>query len=778
MARLLIIEDGVALASLLVSATSERGHLTSAFHAGSPGLQAASEERFDLAVVDLLLPDLRGAEVLERLRSLGVPTIAMSGVFKGDRFARDAVERHGARAFFEKPFALERLLDAIDAEVLRDAPRPRSEDPTYAAGVEADGTQDAEAVDFDFDLEVDVPTAEIHLDHPTTELELNPEALEAFQEALQHSAGPTAHGGAPQPEPEGAATGFEEDAETSFAGVLDDAPDGRRSIVDAGRAASRPAAPPANELGRAEPDDAAEEVASASTSDEEITAPSPRATRLGDDAAGTADDEVTGPSTSEAVAAVSREGALATSQAVASLDNEVTQASDDAPTPDFHADALETGADVTETAPTSSLSAELNPRDAAIGPSDDGFTAASDHALHETPENAEAASSGPEALNEALEDDALILLPSDVIPDAAGAAPSREVDVPDAGVQGDDGSRSPEAPSSEGASETSFEALFDADDAPETAPDSMTGAGSLEVPADVADHVDQSFAQATQPTTGRAPQTPFSERAAVWEGESVAPTSRSSALPPPEASLDAHGLYDLLNACHQSRFTGTLNVEGEGQRRLTLVDGHLVSIRDAADQQPLPSIAELSVREGQLDEELFQEVRELAGHEGLTEDEAVVLMGLMTPEQLSTRAQERLRPLLTELLGWTDGRLHLTAGAGNVEVPPPLRVPLAGLIFESILARGEDAALTSELPDDLRLAPTEDPPYELGEIPLSGPQAQLLAHSDGSKSVGDLALLSDLDQTDVRLTLWALIRLGILAPLTLTRSTRRITFGL
>src|SRR5690606_20538532 len=225
-------------------------------------------------------------------------------------------------------------------------------------------------------------------------------------------------------------------------------------------------------------------------------------------------------------------------------------------------------------------------------------------------------------------------------------------------------------------------------------------------------------------------------------------------------------------------FTGTLNVEGEGQRRLTLVDGHLVSIRDAADQQPLPSIAELSVREGQLDEELFQEVRELAGHEGLTEDEAVVLMGLMTPEQLSTRAQERLRPLLTELLGWTDGRLHLTAGAGNVEVPPPLRVPLAGLIFESILARGEDAALTSELPDDLRLAPTEDPPYELGEIPLSGPQAQLLAHSDGSKSVGDLALLSDLDQTDVRLTLWALIRLGILAPLTLTRSTRRITFGL
>src|SRR5690606_34512481 len=94
-----------------------------------------------------------------------------------------------------------------------------------------------------------------------------------------------------------------------------------------------------------------------------------------------------------------------------------------------------------------------------------------------------------------------------------------------------------------------------------------------EIPADVAAHVEHSLDELGGPASGPSPHTPFSERAAVWEGEPVDPYTRSRALPPPEGSLGEHGLYGLLNACHQSRFTGTLHVEGEGQRVLTLVDG-------------------------------------------------------------------------------------------------------------------------------------------------------------------------------------------------------------
>src|SRR5690606_29409138 len=135
--------------------------------------------------------------------------------------------------------------------------------------------------------------------------------------------------------------------------------------------------------------------------------------------------------------------------------------------------------------------------------------------------------------------------------------------------------------------------------------------------------------------------------------------------------------------------TGTLHVEGEGQRVLSLVDGQLGDIRDPADPGPRPSIAELSVREGAFDEELLEEVRELAGHEGLSEDEAIVLMGVMSPEQLRARSQARLRPLLAELLDWTDGQLRLTAGASDTDISPGTAVPLAPLIFEAILERGD-----------------------------------------------------------------------------------------
>ena len=712
MARLLIIEDGVALASLLVSATSERGHLTSAYHAGSPGLQAASEERFDLAIVDLLLPDLRGAEVLERLRDLGVPTLAMSGVFKGERFARDAVERHGARAFFEKPFALDRLLDAIDAEVLRGEAQAATASGDHRSDTEPE--DDAEAIELDFDLEVDVPTAEIHLDHPTTELELNPEALEAFQEALEHSASPTAREGNPGHEGDGAsqetalgqagqdaaAPVDAEDAETSFAGMLDDEP-----------------ATPVDSAG-ARPEGAGEATPA---SDDEITAPSPlRADDQSGHDAGLTDDRVTAPT--RASSAVVGAG---------------------------------------EVAP------------GGEGPADASASGAWGHAAGDAPDD-RAASSDPDGEAE------LIVLQSDDIredADAAGsgekpagrAQPSDEEGHPDAGEASHD------AQGADAQSELSFAAIFDAEETPGSP---ATDAGRPEIPPEVSEHIDHSFEQAVQPHGGGAPHTPFSERAAVWEGEPNSPTSRARVTPPPEASLGEHGLYALLNACHQSRFTGTLNVEGDSQRILTLVDGQLASIRDPADPAPLPSMAELSVREGHIDEELLEEVRELAGHEGLSEDEAVVLMGLMTPEQLSTRTREHLRPLLIELLGWTDGRLHLTAGARDGDGPSSSRAPLAALIFEAILERGGDDTIAAELPGDLQLAPTEDPPYELGEIPLSGPQAQLLAHSDGSKSVSDLALLSDLEAEDVRLTLWALVRLGILAPLNPTRSTRRITFGL
>ena len=116
MACLLIVEDHSELASLIASAARVRGHAALCFPSGADAIAAVQKrtEPFDGAVVDLLLPDVRGSEVLRALRRRGIPIFAVSGIYKGHRFAREAVELHGARCYFEKPFEVDALLDAFE----------------------------------------------------------------------------------------------------------------------------------------------------------------------------------------------------------------------------------------------------------------------------------------------------------------------------------------------------------------------------------------------------------------------------------------------------------------------------------------------------------------------------------------------------------------------------------------------------------------------------------------------------------------------------------------
>src|SRR4051812_30655386 len=110
MARLLIVEDQPELAALVGAAARARGHSATELHFGAQAIDLIEREQVDVAIVDLLLPDVRGSEVLRALKNRNIPAFAISGVYKGDRFAKEAVDVHGARAFLEKPFDLNELL--------------------------------------------------------------------------------------------------------------------------------------------------------------------------------------------------------------------------------------------------------------------------------------------------------------------------------------------------------------------------------------------------------------------------------------------------------------------------------------------------------------------------------------------------------------------------------------------------------------------------------------------------------------------------------------------
>ncbi|MEV4244131.1 response regulator transcription factor [Streptosporangium canum] len=123
MAHLLLVEDDAQVRSALTRALTERGHAVTSASAGMPGLTRALEDRPDLVVLDLGLPDLDGCEVLRMLRAVSaVPVIVATARDDEPEIVR-ALDA-GADDYVVKPFSAAHL-DARIRAVLR---RSRDDD--------------------------------------------------------------------------------------------------------------------------------------------------------------------------------------------------------------------------------------------------------------------------------------------------------------------------------------------------------------------------------------------------------------------------------------------------------------------------------------------------------------------------------------------------------------------------------------------------------------------------------------------------------------------------
>ena len=76
MASLLVVEDDERIRTALIRALRERGHVVTSAGTAMAGLRQSIDERPDLVLLDLGLPDLDGAELLRMLRAVSsVPVI-------------------------------------------------------------------------------------------------------------------------------------------------------------------------------------------------------------------------------------------------------------------------------------------------------------------------------------------------------------------------------------------------------------------------------------------------------------------------------------------------------------------------------------------------------------------------------------------------------------------------------------------------------------------------------------------------------------------------------
>lgn len=115
--NILIVEDEEKISRFLELELKHEGYMVDKSVSGREGLQKAESGKFDLMVLDVMLPELNGFEVLRRLRRNDNQTIAALPVIM--LTARDAVMDKvagldgGADDYMTKPFAIEELLARI-----------------------------------------------------------------------------------------------------------------------------------------------------------------------------------------------------------------------------------------------------------------------------------------------------------------------------------------------------------------------------------------------------------------------------------------------------------------------------------------------------------------------------------------------------------------------------------------------------------------------------------------------------------------------------------------
>jgi two-component system alkaline phosphatase synthesis response regulator PhoP len=125
--KILVIEDEPTLSRLLSYNLTQEGYDTTVVEHGSEGLQTALQNKFDLIILDIMLPGMNGFEILNRLHQNGVrtPVIILT--------ARNAEEevvqglKHGADDYITKPFGVAELLARVSAVLRRtqnEVPKP------------------------------------------------------------------------------------------------------------------------------------------------------------------------------------------------------------------------------------------------------------------------------------------------------------------------------------------------------------------------------------------------------------------------------------------------------------------------------------------------------------------------------------------------------------------------------------------------------------------------------------------------------------------------------
>ncbi|MGZ6081239.1 MAG: response regulator, partial [Myxococcaceae bacterium] len=126
--HVLVVDDDRNVQRMLADALTRHGFRVTVERDGEAALAAFERQPFDVVLLDVLLPALNGYEVARRIKSTPrgekTPVLMLSGIYKTKLHQAQAMERHGAAGFVEKPFKLNQLFGKLEGVLGDRFPQP------------------------------------------------------------------------------------------------------------------------------------------------------------------------------------------------------------------------------------------------------------------------------------------------------------------------------------------------------------------------------------------------------------------------------------------------------------------------------------------------------------------------------------------------------------------------------------------------------------------------------------------------------------------------------
>lgn len=117
MIRILIVEDEEAIANLVRMNLVKAGYECHVAASGTAGADRLAECQYDLCILDIMLPEIDGYELLEYAKGMDIPVIFLTA--KGETPDKVRGLRLGAEDYITKPFDILELMARVDTVLRR-----------------------------------------------------------------------------------------------------------------------------------------------------------------------------------------------------------------------------------------------------------------------------------------------------------------------------------------------------------------------------------------------------------------------------------------------------------------------------------------------------------------------------------------------------------------------------------------------------------------------------------------------------------------------------------